>query len=337
MGLGGLAYGGSITPERLTASMTAYQPKIANQIKTRRPMNEFMMRNKKLYSGGTEVGIRIRYRRSGKIADSGGVGVWSYYDELSTTPTDTVKAIGERFSNLNAPIVISMEEEWENDGEKMFDRLKEQTTFAEDDLGEDVNDVAWGISGGDGNKLPTPVTDIVSGTDSLTLYGIAKSSTSNTHMNSQEVNSVGDLETELLDAMREGELLVIDNSPNMNDKIDGWMTHRDVYLGLEKILPQYVQVSSTKDADLGFDQIIFNKVPIRWDSDCPLDSDQKYQMFGFVLKYWETAIRRQNNFKVTPFVSMLPKQYANAAQLGVSLAFVCNNPRTNVRIKGIEL
>lgn len=335
MGLGGLAYNGSITTERLTASLTAYQPKIANQVLRRHPLTDVMKKQIKLYSGKTEVGVRIRKSRSAKLGQTGGTGVWSYYDELSTSPTDTVKAMGERFSNFNQPIALSHEEKWENDGENSFDRLKENTTFAEEDLADDLNEVFWGISGGDGNKLPTSLPTIISGSDSLTLYGLPKAS--NTYLYSQEVTNVGDLETELLDSMREGELLVIDNAPSKADKVDFWITHRDVHLGLQKVLPQYIQVQSTQDADLGFDVIRLNKVPIVWDSDCPKDSAQKYQMFGLITKYWELAIRRQANFRVTPFVDMAPKQMADVAQLLVSMAVVCNNPRTTVRINGIEL
>lgn len=335
MGLGGLAYGGSITPERLTASMSAYQKKIANNVRTRKALLELMKGQTKLYSGGTEVAVRVRYRRSAKLGQSGGTGVWSYYDELSTSPTDTVKAMGERFSNFNQPIALSHEEKWENDGEHAFDRLMENESFAEDDLADDLNEVHWGISGGDGNKLPTPITDIVSGSDSLTLYGLAKST--NTWLNSQEITVVGDLEANLLDKMREAELLAIDNSPNKSDKIDAWVTHRSVFLGLEKVLPQYVQVASTEDADLGFDMIRLNRVPITWDSDTPLDSVQDYQMYGLMTKHWEIGKRRQANFKVTPFVDMMPKQPADVAQLLDTFAIVCNNPRTQVRITNIEL
>jgi hypothetical protein len=336
MGLGGLAI--QQTNERLTASLTRFQPKIADNIGKRKPLLDLLMKKKKIYSGGTEVGVRIRHKQAAKLGEDGGVGEYSYYDELNTTPTDTIKAMGESWSNFHVPIALSHEEMDENSGEHAFDRLKENTEFAMDDMSDNLNDVLWGISGGDGNKLPTPLTDIISGTDSLTLYGLAKGTGSaNEFLNSQEVNAVGDLETELLDALREGDLLVQDNTSNKTDKVDAWITHRNVYLGIEKTLPQYVQVQSTSDADLGFDQIIFNKVPIRWDTDCPLDSDQKYQMFGMVLKYWQMGIRRQKNFTVTKFFDMLPKQAASVAQLFVSMAVVCNNPRTNVRVKGIEL
>ncbi len=337
MGLPGLAGQGRFDTERLTSSVSAWQPKVANAVARRKPLLDAMMPMKKLYSGGTEVAVRIRYRRSAKLGQTGGTGVWAYYDELSTSPTDTVKAMGERWSNFNQPVALSHEESWENDGEHAFDRLMENEGFAEDDLSDDLNEVLWGISGGDGNKLPTPITDVISGTDTMTLYGISKSSTANTWLNSQEVNDVGDLETELIDAMRSAELKAIDNSPNKNDKIDFWITHMNVFLGLEKVLPQYVQVASTKDADLGFDKIYLNRVPITWDSESPLDSDSEYQMFGTQKKTWELAIRRQTNFKFTPFVNMAPKQMADVSQLLASIAVVNNNPRGSVRIKGIEL
>ena len=339
MGLGGLARGGSYTTERLTAAASAFQPKIADNVSKRKPLLDLFEGQVKTYSGGTEIAVRIRYRRSAKLGQAGGTGVWSYYDELSTSPTDTVKAMGERYSNFNQPIAISHEELWENSGpEQEYDRWKENTEFAMDDLSDDLNEVHWGISGGDGNKLPTPLTDIISGTDTLTLYGLSKGTgATDSWLNSQEVNDIGDLETYLLDKMRGMELEVIDNAPNKSDKVDFWMTHKYVFLGLENILPQYVQVGKTADADLGFDKIYLNRVPIMWDSECPLDVDQRYQIFGGVKKYFEVGVRKQSNFRMTKFVNMEPKQFANVAQLHHSYAFVCNNPRTTVRGKGIDL
>lgn len=334
MGLGGLAI--HQINERLSASLSAFQPRIADQVKRRKPLLEAMMRKKKTYTGGLEVAVRVRHKQAARLGQPGGVGEFSYYDELNTSPIDPVKAMGERFSNLHVPVALSHEEMYENSGKHAaFDIFKENTDFSMDDLSDNAEDVFWGISGGDGNKLPTPITDVVSGTDSLSLYGLPKAS--NTWLNSQEVTSVGDLETNLIDGMREGELLVIDNAPNKMDKVDFWITHRDVYLGIEKVLPQYIQVKSTDDADLGFDQLMFNKVPIRWSSDCPLDDDDEYQMFGLMLKYWEFAVRKQWNFKTTKFYDMLPKQPASVAQIFLSMASVCNNPRTNVRINGIQL
>lgn len=335
MALGGLAYNGSISTERLTATLSARQPKISNAVLTRNPLVEFFKKKIKTYAGGSEIRVDLRYKRSAKLGEAGGTGAWSYYDQLSVTPTDTVKAMGEPWSNLNVPIAISHQEKWENDGENVFDLVKTKTTFAEDDLADDLEDVLWGISGGDGAKLPTSLIEIVSGSDAGTLYGLSKAA--NTFLYSQEINGVGDLETNLIDQMRYGELLTIDNAPNKQDKIDAWFTHRDVYLGLENTLPQYIQVKSTADADLGFDEIMFNKVPVRWSSRCPKDSDQKYQMFGLMTKYWELAIRRQVNFIVTPFKDMSPTQMADVAQLLVSLGVICNNPRTNLRMKGIVL
>jgi len=333
MGLAGLAI--EQVNERLTSSLTTFQPGISDQVKTRKALLDAIMKRKKLYSGGTEVGLRLRYKKAAKIGQSGGVGAFSYYDELNVTPTDTVKASGEKWSNFQVPVALSHEEIYENDGEHAFDRFKENTEFAMDDLSDNLNDVAWGISGGDGNKLPTPIPDVISGSDALTLYGLPKAS--NTFLYSQDVTNVGDLETELIDAMSEGESLVIDNSPNKGDVVDLWITHREVWLGLKKVIPQYVQLNSFKKADLGFSEVIYNGKPVRWDSDCPLDSDNKYQMFGLMLKYWEVAIRRQWNFKTTQFFDMMPNQAASVAQLLIGMAIICNNPRTNVRIKGIEL
>jgi hypothetical protein len=54
-------------------------------------------------------------------------------------------------------------------------------------------------------------------------------------------------------------------------------------------------------------------------------------------KYWEFAIDRELNFATTKFYDMLPDQHSVCAQLFLTFAVVCNQPRTNWRGTGVTV
>lgn len=319
--------------ERLSASLSRFQPNIADNIFKRQPLIEWIKGRKKTYNGGTEVKVRFRYTKGGKSGSAGGIKAFQYYDLLNTSPTDTIKTGRALFKNLAVPITISHEELRENSGEKQFDRLKEKTEEAMDLAAEEMNDDLWGIGGASQDLLIEPVTNLVSGSDSLTIHGLAKSS--NTWLNSQELTNTGDLATNIIDKMRSGRNLCIDNAPSKGDKIDLWMCDRTVYEGFEDIHPTFLQYTTNKDVDLGFEQLIYTGVPVRFDASCPLDASGNRQMYGFMSKYWEMAVDTEWNFMTTKFYDLMPRQAVSTAQILIRWAVILNNPRTNVRINGI--
>ena len=323
------------TNERLSASLSRFQPKIADNIFKRQPLIEWVKKQKKTYNGGTEVKVRFRYTKGGKSGSAGGIKAFQYYDTLNVTPTDTIKTGRVIWKNLAAPITISHEELRENAGEKQFDRLKEKTNETMSLLSEDLNDIFWGVSAASQDLLPENVPNIVSGSDAGTIHGLSKAS--NTWLYSQEQTSVGDLATNLIDKMRTGRNLCIDNAPSKQDKLDLWITDRSVYEGFEDLMGPYLQYNKTGAVDLGFEQLIYTGVPVRFDSTCPLDSASNHQMFGLMSKYWELAMDSDWDFKTTPFKDLLPYQAASASQVIVRLALINSNPRTNVRLSGITL
>jgi hypothetical protein len=333
-GLGGVSL--NQNTERLSASLARFQPKIADNVKTRNVTLDFLMDSKELYDGGTEIAVRFRYKKMAKLGEAGNhVGAYKYYQKLNTSPSDTIKNGREVWSNLNVPISLSNQEKRENAGKKEFDRLKEKTEEAMDNLAENVNDILWGVAGGDQSLLPTPITDIVSGTDSLTLHGFPKAS--NTWLNSQSSTSIGDAADFLLEKMTEGFNLAVDNAPNKSDALDIFLMAREPFQVLQNIMPAYITYDSNKNVDVGFPTLIHMGKPVRFDSTIPKDANQKYQVFGLMKKYWELAIDREINFKTTQFYDMLPEQHAVCAQLFLTFAVICNNPRTNWRGTGVEV
>lgn len=333
-GIGGTAL--NQTNERLSAGLTRYQPGIADNIKTRNVLLDFFSKRKETFDGGTELGVRFRYKKMAKLGEAGNhVGVYRYYDQLNTSPSDTIKTGRETWSNMNVPIALSHQEQRENKGQKQFDRLKEKTEEAMDNLAENVNDVWWGVAGGDQSILPTPMTTIVSGSDAGTIHGLSKAS--NTWLYSQESTSIGDAATYLFDKMTTGFNLTVDNAPSKSDKLDLFITDRATYEVLQSVLPSYLAYPSSKDVDFGFPSFKYMGVNVAFDSTCPLDSAQNHQIYGLMSKYWTFAIDSEMNFKTTKFYDRLPDQASDVAQLFLSWAVLCNNPRTNWRGNGITI
>jgi len=323
------------TNERLSASLSRFQPKIADNIFKRQPTLEYFKKQKKTYNGGTEVKIRFRYTKGGKSGSAGGIKAFQYYDTLNSTPTDTIKTGRVLWKNLAVPISISHEEMRENSGGNQFDRLKEKTEEAMDLLSEEQNDDIWGVGGAAGDLLIESMTSIVSGSDAGTIHGLSKAS--NTWLYSQEVTSSGDLATNLISSMRSGRNLCIENAPNKQDKVDLWVTDRSVYEGFEDLHPTFLQYDSNKNVDLGFEQMIYTGVPVRFDSSCPLDASGNHQMFGLMSKYWELGIDSEWNYKTYAFTDLMPKEPVSLSQLVLRWCLMNSNPRTNVRISGITL
>lgn len=335
-GLGGTSL--NQTNERLSASLARFQPKIADNINKRNVLLNFFNDRKEMYDGGTEIAVRFRYQRMAALGESGNhVGAFRYYDRLNVAPSDTIKTGRETWSNLNVPISLSGQEQRENRGEKQFNRFKEKTEEAMDNLSYNINNILWGVAGGDQSILPTPITSIVSGSDAGTIHGLSKAS--NTWLYSQESTSIGDAATFLLDKMTTGYNLTVDNSPNKSDKLDGFFTSRAVFEVLQSLQGSYLAVNrqGTSPIDMGFPTVIHMGVPTYFDSTCPQPTPTTHQIYGLMKKYWEFAIDKSMNFKTTEFYSMLPEQDADVAQLFLTFAIVCNQPRTNWRGTGITV
>lgn len=327
-GLGGVSTNKSNARKSASLERLSNNGTIANNVSRRTVALNYLKPQTKTYKGGTEVAVKFRYRRAGRLGENTHVNAFNYYDRLTVQPTDTIKTGRETWCNLQNPITISHEEQIENSGEKEFDLLKANTEATMDDLAEDMNDVIWGVAGGDQSKLCTSIPTIISGAGtSQTIHGLAKSS--NTWLNSQYEAAIGDAATNLFDAITRGYNSCVDNSPSKQDHLGLIMMAKTPYEALQKVLPAYVEYSSNKGVDIGFPSITYMGVPIHFDSTCPADSDGNYQVFGLTLKYWEMAVEKSMNFKTTEFYDMLPDQAADVAQLFHRWAIICSNPRTN--------
>jgi hypothetical protein len=321
---------------RKSASLERYQPNIANQVARRTPALAFLKDKKKIYTGGTEVDVKFRTTEIGKLGEATNVGAWNYYDQLSVQPFNVIKTGRETWSNFNVPISISHEEQIENSGEKEFDLVKTQTEIAMDELAKNLNDVAWGIAGGDNSKYFTSIPDIVSGANAGTIHGLSKAS--NTFLYSQYDSAIGDAVQNCFDKMGDAYDKCVDAAPNSTtDKLTQFFCARQLYSALKGALPSYIEYSDNKSVDIGIPSFPYAGAKVTFDSTIPLDAAGKYQMFGLTGKYWEMAIEKTMNFKTTQFYDRLPDAAVDTAQLFLRVAVICSVPRTNWWGYGITL
>lgn len=338
-GLGGTSL--NQTNERLSAGLAEYAKggAIFDNIKTRNVTLDFFMDEgivEKYDQTGTELAVRFRYKKMSKLGEVGGhAGTYSYYSKLSTQPSDTIKTGRETWANFNIPITLSHQEQDEAKGKKQFDRLKEKTVEAEDNLAENINDVMWGVAQGDQSQYFASIPSIVSGSDAGTIHGFSKAA--NTWLYSQESTGIGDAATYLLDKMTEGYNLTVDNSPNKSDKLDIFLMPRLVYQVIQGILPAYVQYKDNSNVDIGFPTVPYMGVKCRFDSTIPQPTPTTYAVYGLMKKYWEFAILKSKNFSVTKFYDMMPEQAADTAQMLLTACKINKNPRTNWRGNGITI
>jgi hypothetical protein len=325
-GLGGTAIYRNNT--RKSACLERYQPNIANNVAQRTPLFDFLKDKTKKYTGGTEFAVKFRHSRIGKLGEDTNVGAYSYYDELSCQPFDNVKTGTETKANFNVPIAISHQEQRENSGENEFDLVKQKTETALDELSMNLEDVAWGVAGGDSSKYFTSIPEIVSGADAGTIHGLSKAS--NTWLYSQYDAAIGDAATNLFDKLDVAFDKCIDVAPNKTtDKLSQYFFDRTVYNVLKSQLHSYIEYSSNKDVDIGIVGFNYGGVKVTFDSTLPLDPAGLHQGFGLMGKYWEWAVEKTMNFKVTPFYDRMPIQAADVAQVLLECAVICSVPRTN--------
>lgn len=324
--------------EGKSAILSAYSADgaIADNIKTRNPIYDALMPRKKIITGGSEIAIRFRATSKADLGENLHTNAYRGYDQLTVAPSDTIKEGSEGWCNLQEPIAISHEEQDENSGKyKAFDLVKEKTIETEDHIANQMNAIAWGVAGGDQSLLASSIPSIVSGSDAGTIHGLSKAS--NTWLYSQETNTIGDAATEFLGKLTTAYNLTIDNAPSKSDKLDVVFMARPVYEVVQNILPAYIEYGDNKNVDIGIPKVVYMGMKLMFDSMIPADSDGNYQAFGLMLKYWELAIKSQKNFLTTKFYDMLPDQAADVAQLFVSYAHICRQPRTNWRGKGITV
>lgn len=311
---------------RLSASLAKYQPNISNVVFKSLPLLEHLQSNQKIQDGGLEIAVRFEYGKMPGVAGAGGAKAFSYYDELNLTPLDGVKTATAQWKSIAEPIVISWREVRENASPNGFDLQKQKVNNSVRSIKDEMNDICWGISGGDANLLPTSIPKIITGAglgSADTVYGLAKAS--NTWMYCQEQAAIGEFADFGIKKMRSLYNSCAANSPSATDKPTLGMTDQTVFEAYEDLLPPQYRTDSLDKGDLGFQQLFFKGAPLRFDRRCPLDANGKHQIMFFNKNYLYMVIDKEGNFKTWPFTWMGPRNFFWATQIVFMGNIICTN------------
>lgn len=326
------------TTARLSASLAKYQPKMSDVAFKSLPLTEHLMSNKKIQDGGLEIAIHFEYGKMPGVASTGGTKAFNYYEELNLAPADNVKTATAPFKSTATPVTISWKETRENASPNRFNLLKQKTNNSVKSAKDEHNLIFWGSSGGDVNLLMTSIPKIITGSglgSSDTVYGLAKSS--NTWMYSQEQSASGEFADNGLKHMRTVWNSAAANSPDSTDHPTLLMSDQTVFEAYEDLLPPQYRTDSLQKGDIGFQQLFFKGVPVRFDRNCPLDPNGARQIFFFNKSYLYLVMDKEGDFKVWPMTWMGPRNFMWSTQIITMGNLICTNFAAQGRQYGITV
>lgn len=326
------------TTARLSGSLAKYQPKMADVAFKTLPLAEHLLEGKETQDGGLEIAINFEYGKMPGVSTGTGAKAFNYYEELNLTPGDGVKTATAPWKSIAEPIVISWKETRENASPNRFKLMKQKTDNSLKSLKDEMNNIFWGISGGDTALLPTSIPSILTGSglaSATPIYGLVKSS--NTWMYCQEQAASGEFADNGLKHMRTVWNSCAANSPSMTDHPTLLMTDQTVFEAYEDLLPPQYRTDSLQKGDVGFQQLFFKGAPFRFDRVCPTDPNGARQIFFLNKNYLKVVMDKEGDFKVWPFTWMGPRNFFWATQIIWMGNIICTNFQAQGRQYGITV
>ncbi len=159
------------TAQIVHANLTQSRKKLVWALMKANPLYAWLTANGRMdgFSGGTEITNPLVYGRNPNIVS------YSYYDELPLAQTNEFETVSYGWSRVAGSVIISQEEEDENQGEtKIFDLVKTKMQVLEVSLQEKFSEYLYGSGAGKdpnglGNLVPDdPTTGTLGGLSRVT-------------------------------------------------------------------------------------------------------------------------------------------------------------------------
>ncbi len=288
--------------ELLSSTMHKVRDKFTDNIFRKRPLLEHLLSNGRvrIEDGGISIVEPLMY--TGGNADT--YGEW---DLITVKPVNTLTAAQFPWKQFYATIAISGLEEAQNNGRSQrINLLDAKIKQAEQTMRQKLSAMLYGTyssltPANDFNSLDDVIdaTTPIGGIDPATEPWWA----------SYEAN-VGAVDAAGLEAALR--TAVMTTSDNGGDEIDAIFVAPDVYAFYESTLTPQVRFTDTNKANLGFRNLLFENVPITWDSDCPAGT-----AYGINSDYVSLVIHRDRNFKQSPFTDNLSGSVAGLSGAGI--------------------
>ena len=284
---------GSTTPatwnDILSTTMHNYRKTLTDNIWESRPLlNYFMSKGRvRTISGGISIVEPIVYLE-------GQADGYSEWDLIPVTPVNTATAAQFDWKQLFATISISGLEEAQNNSKEMIVNLLEAKIMqAEETLKTLLNGMLYGTS-----AATTASEGFTSLIDLINITSVEAGGIVNEAWWASEVTSVGAVDAAGLEAAMRS---AYNNASDAgNDRVDALFTDEPTFGFYESTLTPQVRYTDTKQANLGFQNLMFKNVPLFWDFQAPAGT-----MLGINSKYVGLTIHSDRNFKQSAFTDNL--------------------------------
>ena len=275
----------------LSTTLKNYVPKLADNVFTARPLFYALTNGQTIrrISGGAKIVVPIIYgtnSTAGSYADD---------DTISITAQSGITAAEYSWKQYAASVTITGIEEAKNNGEaQIIDLLEGKIMQAEETIIQNMNTMFWGNGTGNSNKDMLGLNALVGlGNDSggATLAGIDATAAANSGWRSSVSNQAGVLDIASMATM-------YNNVSVGNDQPTIIITDQDEYEAYEALLQPQLRYTDAREADAGFQNLLFKGAPVTYDSDSNLDG----KMFFLNTKYLRLVAHTETWFQPTPFV-----------------------------------
>jgi hypothetical protein len=304
----------AVSVDQLTAITQRFiMPKMYDAIFDTNPLLKRLLASGqyKSVSGGTSIDIPLNY------AQVTASGWYSGADSLDTSENDTISCAQYAWKSLFAGITITEEDELKNGGSAgVLKLLASKAQIAEKTIKDQLGTGLF--SDGTTAKSIIGLRDIVA--VDQTVGGISQSTNS---WWSGIVDST--TTTQTISAMN----AVYENASVDNEKPTVGIGTRTVYTRYYNLLQPMQRFSDSDTAKGGFQNLMFNGIPILSDSHCPAN-----HLFFLNEKHLWLCYHPERNFAAEPFQKPLNQQVKVSRILWMG-AFGSSNNRLHGKLSGL--
>ena len=264
----------------------------------------------KSIGGGVTIDIPLNYAAATS-------GWYSGADTLSTTDVDNMTAASYNWASLFAGVTISEEDELKNSGDAaVLNLLKSKMQIAEKSLKDDLGTGLF--SNGTDSKSIVGLRDIVAADQ--TVGGIAQ--TTNSWWQAQIDSTTTTLSISAMNSIYQ-DASVDSEVPNYGT------TTRAIYNSYYALLQPQQRFMDSKTAEGGFQNLMFNGIPIVHDSHCPAN-----HLFFINMDHLHLFYHPKRNMSFEPFQKPINQQVKVSRILWMG-AFGSSNNRLHGALTGI--
>jgi len=263
------------------------------------------------------------------------------YDILDITPQEGITAAEYEWKQIAGAVVISGREVFQNSGSttQLINLLETKIRQLEISMQLEVGRQLFGDGTGNNGKDITGLNVAVEDGGAWSVYGNIDSSLAvNSWWRNQWADFTGTSYETTDGKSTEGvkQLRTIVNTASRgNDRPTIIITARQVFEAHLATLSFQRRFNDSRLADLGFDNILFDGVPMIWDDDVPTDdTSSSYTAFVLNANYLRFVIGKGRNFVSSPFVSPA-NQEAKVNHVILYANIVTNNRARQGRLTNI--